>query len=317
MKESQKFMLVAIGSFIFVYGLMYIVGVVYKRQTQQFFAKLRGYKVMQVQTTALDKIKDDTLIENLFKLADQAFQSGKADKKFPQEVSMTCYSLFKQINSGDADEMEKNAKDMPTEKYGLWLQQAGKTKLECQKEYIVLVGQHDPHFNETVKGVSRGEIKDINLNKAGESWKPPNSVPVKPDNSEYIKDLKVDQKVIFNLYNQVSETKDENKLISFLEKGTLRPDDVSKEGQTPLMIAVDYSFSEETIKKLIDLGCDVNARDVDGNTPMHTAAYCENFEAFKCLFENGADPLQEDNDGLSVKVLCKDDGLAEYKQLLD
>ena len=48
MKESQKFMLVAIGSFIFVYGLMYIVGVVYKRQTQQFFAKLRGYKVMQV-----------------------------------------------------------------------------------------------------------------------------------------------------------------------------------------------------------------------------------------------------------------------------
>ena len=83
------------------------------------------------------------------------------------------------------------------------------------------------------------------------------------------------------------------------------------------MIAVDYSFSVETIKKLIALGCDVNAKDVDGNTSMHTAAYCENFEAFKCLFENGADPDQEDNDGLSVKTLCKDDGLADYKQLLD
>ena len=44
---------------------------------------------------------------------------------------MTCYSLFKQINLGDADEMEKNAKDTPPEKYGLWLQQAGKTKLQC------------------------------------------------------------------------------------------------------------------------------------------------------------------------------------------
>ena len=46
MKEGQKFMLVAIGSFMFVYGLMYIIGVVYKRQTQQFFAKMRGYKVI-------------------------------------------------------------------------------------------------------------------------------------------------------------------------------------------------------------------------------------------------------------------------------
>ena len=102
-----------------------------------------------------------------------------------------------------------------------------------------------------------------------------------------------------------------------MQLGTLRPNDVSKEGQTPLMIAIDYSFSQETIQKLIDLGCDVNAKDVDGNTPMHTAAYTENFEAFKCLLDNGADPLIKDNEGLSVKELCLDEGLAEYRQLLE
>ena len=53
------------------------------------------------------------------------------DKKLPDEVALTCYSLFKQISTGDADESEKNRQNTPGDKYGLWLQQAGKTKLQC------------------------------------------------------------------------------------------------------------------------------------------------------------------------------------------
>jgi len=46
------------------------------------------------------------------------------------------------------------------------------------------------------------------------------------------------------------------------------------------MIALDNSFSAKTISQLIDLGCDVNARDEDGNTPLHSSVYCENDAAF-------------------------------------
>ena len=41
------------------------------------------------------------------------------------------------------------------------------------------------------------------------------------------------------------------------------------------MIAVDNSFKLDTISQLIELGCNVNAQDGDGNTPLHTSVLCE------------------------------------------
>ena len=35
--------------------------------------------------------------------------------------------------------------------------------MQCWKEYILLVGQCDPQFNEQVKAVCSGVIKDINI----------------------------------------------------------------------------------------------------------------------------------------------------------
>ena len=72
------------------------------------------------------------------------------------------------------------------------------------------------------------------------------------------------------------------------------------------MIAVDNSFSLETISLLIDLGCDVNAKDTDGNTPLHTSALLENESVFKTLLSKGADVDIEDNDGQNVRSLCEE-----------
>ena len=50
---------------------------------------------------------------------------------------------------------------------------------------------------------------------------------------------------------------------------------------------------------------------------MHTAAYTENFEAFKCLFENGADPYQMDADGTEAISIAKDAGLKKFEELVN
>ena len=38
--------------------------------------------------------------------------------------------------------------------------------MQVLKEYIILVGQIDLQFNETVRGVASGTIKEINFHKA-------------------------------------------------------------------------------------------------------------------------------------------------------
>ena len=175
MQESQKFLVVAAGSLIFVYALLYIIGVVFQRQTMQLIQRVRGFKVLTVNTASLDWITDEDLIENLFALPGQSFESAAQDKKLPDEVSLTLYSLFKQIKQGDADEYAKNKQNTPVVKYNVWLQQAGKTKLQCQKEYVILLGQHDPYFNETVKAVAKGELTKISDPKEKKGLNKPTS----------------------------------------------------------------------------------------------------------------------------------------------
>jgi len=46
---------------------------------------------------------------------------------------------------------------------------------------------------------------------------------------------------------------------------------------------------KEFIIKLIEKGADVNARDIDGNTPLHWAANFGNVESINLLLKAGAD----------------------------
>ena len=58
-------------------------------------------------------------------------------------------------------------------------------------------------------------------------------------------------------------------------------------GQTPLHHAVHHSASAEIIEELIKEGADVDAQTTDEKTPLHIAR--ENIEAVKVLIEGGAD----------------------------
>ena len=105
-------------------------------------------------------------------------------------------------------------------------------------------------------------------------------------------------------------------MIELLKNKQLKSDSVNKEGQTPLMIALENSFTLKTISELIDLGCDVNAQDLDGNTPLHSSVLFENESAFKELLSKGARVDIEDNEGQSVKSLIEEDKLTKFIALI-
>ena len=50
------------------------------------------------------------------------------------------------------------------------------------------MGKVDPHFNETVKNVASGHIREINFETVGDRGPMTKSVPVpsKPDDTEYV-----------------------------------------------------------------------------------------------------------------------------------
>jgi len=70
------------------------------------------------------------------------------------------------------------------------------------------------------------------------------------------------------------------------------------------MQAVDCNFSPETIRRLIELGCDVNAQNSDGMTSLHLSMWQDNSELFETLLKNHADTKIEDNEGESVQESC-------------
>ena len=121
--------------------------------------------------------------------------------------------------------------------------------------------------------------------------------PRKPDDSKYVKGLTPREGEIFDLYKEISESRDEKLLIQLVKQSTIKPTTVNKEGQNPLMFAVDSDFSDETVKTLIDLGCNVNAQNSDGMTSLHLSAHLKRSNTFKMLLERGADPTIEDVDG--------------------
>ena len=61
------------------------------------------------------------------------------------------------------------------------------------------------------------------------------------------------------LFEELQESKDEAKLLNLIITGQIKTSDADKQGQTPLMFAAQYDFSEKTISALIELGSDIDA----------------------------------------------------------
>ena len=72
----------------------------------------------------------------------------------------------------------------------------------------------------------------------------------------------------------------------------------------------------ERAKSLIDAGADVNARDIDGWTPLMYAALNGHTEIVELLIESGADVNAEDNNGQTVLMFATRGGHTEIVEIL-
>lgn len=67
-----------------------------------------------------------------------------------------------------------------------------------------------------------------------------------------------------------------------------------------------------TMKLLLDAGCNVNEKDLNGDTPLHLSCANGNFDCVKLLIEYGADPFVLNNENrypVDETILIRDSGL--------
>lgn len=56
----------------------------------------------------------------------------------------------------------------------------------------------------------------------------------------------------------IREDKNEHLLIELIQDKKLAPNNTNKEGMNPLILAVDCEFNAETLRRLVELGCEVD-----------------------------------------------------------
>jgi len=83
-----------------------------------------------------------------------------------------------------------------------------------------------------------------------------------------------------------------------------------------LISIMKFEYYLEIAKILIDRGGDVNAKDRDGNTPLHYAVGCFSKDYAKLLIDKNADVYARNNFGLTPLHVAVREGRLEISQLL-
>ena len=86
----------------------------------------------------------------------------------------------------------------------------------------------------------------------------------------------------------------------------------SIDGETPFHMAMNLDDNFTMAKHLISKGADINGKNVEGRTALHSTAEFDNFEGVKFLLLNGADESIKDNTGNLPSLLYRSCERAPY-----
>lgn len=90
----------------------------------------------------------------------------------------------------------------------------------------------------------------------------------------------------------------------------------NQHGVTPLHYAC-YFGNKRAIDLLLDLGADINAKDIEGNTSLHYAINSADLRAIKKLLIRSADKNIRRNDGMTAYDLAIDSNHYEIARVLE
>ena len=232
-----------------------------------------------MDTSELDKLsklhsKEDacSLIESLYQMCLDQVPKLIADKKISSpEVKLTVYSLFKQIEEGNAPPPSERPQGQDDVKYNVWKQQMCKGEWTCKKEYVMLVSQYSNEVKQTLLKIVSGEIRDFNYKSksnvnATTGGALAKSVP-KPKNvhgeqdKRFVESLNTRELELKTVYEEIRETADAQRLIELVRSKQVKTTDRDGLGMCPLIFALDCGFGIEHLQALIDLGCDPATTD--------------------------------------------------------
>ena len=175
------------------------------------------------------------------------------------------------------------------------------------KEYVVLISEYSNEVKVTLQNIVSGKIKEFNyksknqMNSTGGALAKSTSKPKdlhKEENEKFVAGLNKNELKLKDIYEKIRANHDEKMLVQLVKDKAIKPGDRNGLGQCPLLFASDCSFNLETCKSLVELGCDINSKDSNGDTLLHQAVCLENTELEKWLVdEMGVSTDVKNNDG--------------------
>jgi hypothetical protein len=91
-----------------------------------------------------------------------------------------------------------------------------------------------------------------------------------------------------------------------LRDARIKVDDTTKEGTTPLLIAIQIGNLDE-VELLLKAGANIELADNAGHTPLLTAASYGDLDVIEVLIQNGVDLQKKDHEGRTAHVILKEE----------
>ncbi|RYG69490.1 hypothetical protein EON64_02560 [archaeon] len=222
-----------------------------------------------------------------FQQAASLLKSGEI--KLETEQQLIFYGLFKQVTVGDAPDMPSDSEKADVAsmyKYQAWKSFAGFPRDGSMKLYVYLVNDLAASSTSDAKNSANGfgmGVSTLSGGAAGNSSTPwgeaehvfslieqYHNAQQPPFNST--EDAKADCEV--QAVRLLGEIENVLREVDAGSRGSIISAIRSEQGLTPLHYAADRGLCD-VCALLLRCGCDVNARDADGNTALHYAVLCD------------------------------------------